>query len=97
MEISQEARHAGIAVVSIPLWRAKQKESADDRISLPCPICGETRNKVIDSRPTFYKQGLRPKLLPTPFIRRRRECMKCGYRFTSRETVYEDDPLDFQI
>lgn len=38
-----------------------------------CPYCGFDDSKVIDSRPTEDK------------IRRRRECVKCGGRFTTYE------------
>lgn len=42
-----------------------------------CPICGKIEDKVIDSRSA--KGG--------SVIRRRRECLACGYRFTTYETV----------
>ena len=44
-----------------------------------CPYCGEIDNKVIDSRPG--KDG--------DAIRRRRECIVCGRRFTTYEHVEE--------
>ncbi|MBA2880309.1 transcriptional repressor NrdR [Desulfosalsimonas propionicica] len=47
-----------------------------------CPFCGENDNKVIDSR--LSKDG--------NAIRRRRECLLCGRRFTTYETV-EEIPL----
>jgi transcriptional regulator NrdR len=40
-----------------------------------CPKCGYYDSKVIDSRPADNK------------IRRRRECLKCDYRFTTYESV----------
>ncbi len=40
-----------------------------------CPFCGFDDSKVIDSRPIEGK------------IRRRRECVKCGKRFTTFESV----------
>lgn len=49
---------------------------------MKCPYCGETESKVIDSRPA--DDGER--------IRRRRECMGCGKRFTTYEIV-ETVPL----
>lgn len=49
---------------------------------MKCPYCGEVESKVIDSRPT--DDGER--------IRRRRECIKCGKRFTTYEIV-ETVPL----
>jgi len=42
-----------------------------------CPFCGYTESRVIDSRPT--DEGER--------IRRRRECLKCGKRFTTYEII----------
>lgn len=42
-----------------------------------CPFCGFEDSKVIDSRPT--DEGVA--------IRRRRECIECGKRFTTYEKV----------
>ena len=44
---------------------------------IECPFCGFEESKVIDSRPT--DEGER--------IRRRRECVKCGKRFTTYEVI----------
>ena len=44
---------------------------------MKCPFCSFEESKVIDSRPT--DEGER--------IRRRRECMKCGKRFTTYEVI----------
>lgn len=44
-----------------------------------CPYCGNFDDKVLDSRTMVNNEG----------IRRRRECLSCGYRFTSYERVYE--------
>ena len=49
---------------------------------MKCPYCGYEESKVIDSRPT--DEGER--------IRRRRECLKCGKRFTTYEVI-ENVPL----
>lgn len=46
---------------------------------MKCLYCGCRDSKVIDSRPT--DEGLS--------IRRRRECMKCGKRFTTYEKIEE--------
>ncbi len=46
---------------------------------MKCPYCGEIDNKVIDSRPG--KDG--------DAIRRRRECVVCGRRFTTYEHIEE--------
>ena len=42
-----------------------------------CPFCGYSESRVIDSRPTDEGNS----------IRRRRECLSCGSRFTTYETV----------
>lgn len=44
-----------------------------------CPFCGHVKDKVVDSREG--KEGL--------VIRRRRECLECGRRFTSYERIDE--------
>lgn len=44
-----------------------------------CPFCGEVEDKVVDSREA--KGG--------DSIRRRRECLECGRRFTSYERIDE--------
>ncbi len=44
---------------------------------MKCPFCAFLESKVIDSRPT--DEGER--------IRRRRECLSCGRRFTTYEIV----------
>jgi len=44
-----------------------------------CPFCGENRDRVVDSRES--RQG--------EVIRRRRECLACGRRFTSYERIEE--------
>ena len=44
---------------------------------MKCPFCSFEESKVIDSRPT--DEGER--------IRRRRECLKCGKRFTTYELI----------
>jgi len=42
-----------------------------------CPFCEFEETKVIDTRPTEEGQT----------IRRRRECIKCGKRFTTYEKI----------
>jgi transcriptional repressor NrdR len=44
-----------------------------------CPFCGHIEDKVVDSRES--KEGAS--------IRRRRECLNCGRRFTSYERIDE--------
>jgi transcriptional repressor NrdR len=48
---------------------------------MKCPFCGHTKDRVVDSRET--QNGLT--------VRRRRECLSCGRRFTSYERI-EDIP-----
>lgn len=44
-----------------------------------CPFCGHLEDKVVDSRESREGES----------IRRRRECLKCGRRFTSYERLEE--------
>ena len=46
-----------------------------------CPKCTSIEDKVIDSR--ISKEG--------NTIRRRRECLECGHRFTTTETLVLDE------
>ena len=46
---------------------------------MKCPFCGHLGDKVVDSRES--KEG--------NSIRRRRECLECGKRFTSYERIDE--------
>ncbi len=48
-----------------------------------CPFCGKMEDRVIDSR--VSREG--------EVIRRRRECVACGRRFTTYERVEESLPL----
>ena len=48
---------------------------------MKCIFCGNTDSKVVDSR-----------YLKDTSIRRRRECLRCGKRFTTYETV-ETNPM----
>ena len=43
---------------------------------MKCPICGSTKSNVVDTRPTENSS-----------IRRRRECLECGKRFTTYEII----------
>lgn len=49
---------------------------------MKCPYCGSLEDKVIDSRTLANGEA----------IRRRRECLACGLRFTSYERI-EEKPL----
>jgi len=46
---------------------------------MKCPFCSYKEDKVVDSRATSEESA----------IRRRRECLKCGKRFTTYEYVEE--------
>lgn len=49
---------------------------------MKCPACGALDSKVVDSRPTDEFST----------IRRRRECIQCGKRFTTYEKI-ESTPI----
>ena len=46
---------------------------------MKCPFCGFANDKVVDSRESREAES----------IRRRRECLKCGKRFTTYERIDE--------
>lgn len=48
---------------------------------MKCPKCGNDDDKVLDSRSS--KEGT--------VIRRRRECLKCGARYTTHEEIDRDE------
>jgi transcriptional repressor NrdR len=48
-----------------------------------CPFCSAVEDKVVDTRPSDNEQ----------VIRRRRECVSCGRRFTTYERVDEILPM----
>lgn len=48
-----------------------------DYNGLPCPVCGSTRLRVVDTRDNAHT------------VRRRRECKACKFRFYTKE-VYCD-------
>lgn len=50
---------------------------------MKCPFCSDLQNKVIDSRLSKDHN----------VIRRRRECLECGKRFTTYERIEEILPL----
>jgi transcriptional repressor NrdR len=47
--------------------------------AMKCPFCGFANDKVVDSRESKEAES----------IRRRRECLKCGKRFTTYERIDE--------
>jgi transcriptional repressor NrdR len=50
---------------------------------MKCPYCGHKEDKVVDSRES--REG--------DAIRRRRECLKCGRRFTTYEQIEYELPM----
>ena len=50
---------------------------------MKCPKCGSLKDKVLDTRQS--RDGT--------VIRRRRECLECGYRFTTYERFEEEKIL----
>ncbi len=50
---------------------------------MKCPFCGHTEDRVVDSR--VGRDG--------EFIRRRRECLKCGRRYTTYEHIEDVLPM----
>src|SRR4030042_6417539 len=50
---------------------------------MKCPFCNQTKTKVVDSRLGKEKD----------MIRRRRECLSCQKRFSTRERPEDDLPL----
>lgn len=57
-------------------------ESKEVNEGMKCPFCGFEESKVVDSRSTDDNTT----------IRRRRECLKCGKRYTTYEKI-EDFPV----
>lgn len=55
-------------------------ESWRDGGNMRCPKCARVDDKVVDSRSN--RDGL--------LIRRRRECLKCGARFTTYEEIFRE-------
>ena len=60
-----------------PTRRTRNLDIRSDRMK--CPFCSHLGDKVVDSRES--KEG--------EVIRRRRECLECGKRFTSYERIDE--------
>jgi len=55
------------------------KQESAGSLSVPCPKCGHAVSAVIDTRPRATGQP-----------RRRRQCLKCQERFTTREMLETD-------
>jgi transcriptional repressor NrdR len=54
-------------------------DSTRSSSAMKCPFCGFENDKVVDSRESKEAES----------IRRRRECLKCGKRFTTYERIDE--------
>ena len=50
---------------------------------MKCPSCGYEKSTVIDSRPFDENNS----------IKRRRECIRCGTRFTTYEIIDQQNPI----
>lgn len=48
---------------------------------MQCPSCGDRRSRVVYTRPVTYRAGGRDQVIRL----RRRECLGCGARYTTRE------------
>lgn len=53
------------------------------RQSMKCPRCGSTDSKVTDTRASSDNSC----------IKRRRQCLNCGYRFVTNETLCAEYPI----
>ena len=56
-----------------------QRRGSAGGSAVKCPFCGFAKDKVVDSRESGSGDA----------IRRRRECLECGRRFTSYERIEE--------
>ena len=70
--------HFAGAVEKISSGEAVQR-SEFEASAMKCPFCGFANDKVVDSRESKEADS----------IRRRRECLKCGKRFTTYERIDE--------
>src|SRR6185437_8403435 len=59
--------------------RGSRTRNREEDLSMKCPFCAHLDDKVIDSREA--RTG--------DLVRRRRECIKCGRRFTTYERIDE--------
>ena len=77
---ARRLRTDGPTLVSIGGCTSEEARTSVERVR--CPLCAEVDDKVVDSRTTDDGSA----------IRRRRECLACGKRFTTFER-YEEAPL----
>jgi len=66
---------------SLPSCGRERTVLSPNHHRMRCPKCSSSQDKVIDSREA--REG--------SAIRRRRECMKCGFRFTTYEIVEREE------
>ena len=69
----------GLSVGRLEELAGAAREQGGGLTPMKCPFCGHLGDKVVDSRES--KEG--------EVIRRRRECLDCGRRFTSYERIDE--------
>jgi transcriptional repressor NrdR len=78
--IGQDQRNPPFHCASFAVAHRSYKVIADWPTSaMKCPFCGFANDKVVDSRESKEAES----------IRRRRECLKCGKRFTTYERIDE--------
>jgi transcriptional repressor NrdR len=68
-----------VPLTSACLFRLLQCNRSVIPCDMKCPFCGFENDKVVDSRESKEADS----------IRRRRECLKCGKRFTTYERIDE--------
>lgn len=56
-------------------------------LKFACPDCGSYRSKVCDTRPWFKRET------DEEGVWRRRECLDCHARFSTREHIVVDRPV----
>jgi transcriptional repressor NrdR len=66
-------------VAPVSSYSACYNANDDSPSDMKCPFCGFENDKVVDSRESKEADS----------IRRRRECLKCGKRFTTYERIDE--------
>ncbi len=67
------------SVLDIAMWLPHSGYFIEVNLLMRCPFCNNTDAKVVDSRSS--KEG--------DAIRRRRECLDCGKRYTTYERIEE--------
>ena len=76
--VNRRIRGAAIATSNVARLQSAAK-TEDTKPIMRCPFCAHSNGRVVDSRSS--KEG--------ESIRRRRECLKCGRRFTTYERIEE--------